>query len=73
MFLNKLLLLAVTADFVDYIEERHVKILLALHTVKDYSEEEQFVVLLLVLQDYDIVKKLRTVITDNSDINDILC
>ena len=70
---NRLLLLAVTADFVDCIEERHVKALLALRTVEGHSGEEQFAVLLPVLQDYDIIKKLRTIITDNSDINNTLC
>ena len=47
-FPNRHLLLAVTADFVDYIEEKHVKTLLALCTVKNHSEEEQFAVLLSV-------------------------
>ena len=70
---NKLLLLAVITDFVDYIKERHVKTLLALYIVKDHSEEEQFTILLSVLQDYDIIKKLETVVADNSDTNDIFC
>ena len=65
-------LLAVTADFVDCIEEKHMKTLLALQIVKDYNEKEQFAVLLSVLQDYDIVQKLETVVADNSDTNDTL-
>ncbi len=60
-------------DFVDCTEEKHVKALLALHTVKDHSGEEQFAVLLSVLQDYGIVKKLRTIVADNSGTNDTLC
>ena len=50
-----------------------MKTLLALHIMKDYNEEEQFTVLLSVLQDYDIIKKLKTIIIDNSDINNTLC
>ncbi len=60
-------------DFVDCTEEKHVKALLALHTVKDHSGEDQFTVLLFVLQDYDIFKKLGAVVADNSGINDMLC
>ena len=71
--MNRCLLLVVTADFVDLTEEKHVKILLALYKVKDHNKEEQFAVLLSVLQNYDIMKKLKAVITDNSDINDTLC
>ena len=52
---NNHLLLAVTADFVDCTEEKHMKTLLALQIVKNHNEEEQFAVLLSVLQDYDIV------------------
>jgi len=70
---NRHLLLAVTADFVDCVEEKHVKTLLVLCTVKNHSEEVQFDVLLSVIQDYDIVQKLDAVITDNSDTNDTLC
>ncbi len=70
---NQLLLLAVTADFVDYTEKKYMKILLALHIVKDHNEEAQFAVLLSVLQNYDIVQKLEAVVTDNSDTNDTLC
>jgi hypothetical protein len=70
---NRHLLLAVTADFVDYIEEKHVKALLALRTVKGHSGEEQFAVLLPVLQDYGIVQKLGAVVADNSGTNDTLC
>ena len=50
-----------------------MKALLALHTVKDHSEEAQFAVLLPVLQNYDIVQKLEAVVADNSGTNDTLC
>jgi len=40
MSLNRHLLLAVIADFVDYTKEKHVKALLALHIVKSHSEED---------------------------------
>jgi len=71
--LNRLLLLAVTADFVDCIKEKHVKILLALHIMKNHNEKKQFAVFLLILQDYNIIKKLRVIVADNFNINDILC
>ena len=41
--------------------------------MKNHNEEEQFAVLLSVLQDYNIVQKLEAVVADNSNINDILC
>jgi len=52
---NKRLLLAVTGDFINYTKEKHIKALLALCIVKGHSREEQFAVLLLVLQDYGII------------------
>ena len=71
--LNRHLLLVVTADFVNYTEEKHVKALLALCTVKGYSGEKQFAVLLFMLQDYSIVQKLGAVVADNSSTNNTLC
>jgi hypothetical protein len=70
---NRHLLLAVTADFVDYNEERLVKALLGLRAVKGHSGEDQFITLLPILQDYDIVRKLGAVVGDNSGTNDTLC
>ena len=70
---NRLLLLAVTADFVDCTEEKHMKALLALRTVKGHSGEAQFAVLLPVLHDYGIARKLGAVVADNSGTNDTLC
>ena len=73
MFLNRHLLLAVTADFVDCIEKKHMKTFFTFWIVKDYNKKEQFVVLFSVLQDYDIVQKLEAVVVDNSDTNNTLC
>ena len=50
-----------------------MKILLAFYIIKDYSEEEQFAIFFSVLQDYNIIKKLRVIVADNFNINDILC
>ena len=50
-----------------------MKILLAFQIVKNHNEKEQFAVLLSVLQDYNIVQKLKAVVADNSDTNDTLC
>ena len=73
MFLNSHFLLTVTADFVNCIEKKYMKTLLALQIVKNYNKKKQFAVLLFVLQDYDIVQKLEAVVADNSDTNDIFC
>ena len=73
MFLNNHFLLTVTADFVDCIEEKHMKTLLALQIVKNYNKKKQFIIFFSVLQNYDIVQKLETVVADNSDTNDTFC
>jgi hypothetical protein len=52
---NLYLLLAVTANFVNYNKEKLVKAFLTLCTIKDHSGEEQFITLLPILQDYNIV------------------
>ena len=70
---NKYLLIGVTADFVDCIEERHWKTLLGLRPVSGHSGEDQFEVLLPILQEYGIVRKLGAIIGDNSGTNDTLC
>ena len=73
MFLNNHFLLIVIADFVDCIEEKHMKTLFVLQIMKNHNEKKQFAVFLSVLQDYDIVQKLEAVVADNSDTNDTLC
>jgi len=70
---NRLLLVAVTGDFVDCIEEKHIKALLALRPVAGHSGEAQFDILLLIIQDFGIVRKLGAVQADNSSTNDTLC
>ena len=73
MFLNRHFLLIITADFVDCIKKKHMKTFFALQIVKNYSEKEQFIILFSVLQDYDIIQKLKAVVADNFDTNDIFC
>ena len=38
-----------------------------------HSREDQFSILLLVLKDYNIVRKFGAVITDNASLNNVLC
>ncbi len=69
---NNLLMLGITADFVDCEDEKHTKALIALPEVDGHSGEDQFKALLPVLQDYSIVRKVGAVIGDNSGTNDTL-
>jgi hypothetical protein len=50
-----------------------LKTLLGLRPVTGYSREDQFDVLLPILQEYGIVRKLGAIISDNSGTNDTLC
>jgi len=70
---NKYLLLGVTRDFIDCIEEKHSKTLLGLRLVAGHSRDNQFNVLLPLLQDYDIVQKLEAIVSNNSSTNNTLC
>jgi len=70
---NNLLLLGICAHFVEQSEEKLSKALLALRTVASHSGEEQFATLLPVLQDYGIVRKLGSIVSDNHTANDKLC
>jgi len=54
-------------------KEKHLKTLLGLRLVAGHSGDDQFDVLLPLLQDYDIVRKLRAIVGDNSSTNDTLC
>ena len=49
------------------------KALLALQKVAGHSGENQFAILLPVLEDYGIVRKLGAIIADNASTNDTLC
>jgi hypothetical protein len=70
---NRLLLLGICAHFVEEGEEKLSKALLALRTVINHSGDEQFATLLPVLQDYGIVRRLGSVVSDNASTNDTLC
>ena len=47
--------------------------MLALKQVAGHGSDDQFVILLLVLEDYGIVQKLRAIIADNAPANNVLC
>jgi hypothetical protein len=70
--LNGLLLLGIVAHFVDCFE-KYFKALIALRTITNHSGNEQFSVLLPVLQDYGIVQKLGAIVSDNASTNNTLC
>jgi hypothetical protein len=69
---NGLLLLGIVAHFVDCLE-KYFKALIALRTIANHSGDEQFSVLLPVLQDYGIVRKFGAIVGDNASTNDTLC
>ena len=46
--------------------------MLALKQVAGHGSDDQFVIL-LVLEDYGIVQKLRAIIADNAPVNNVLC
>ena len=50
-----------------------MKTLLGLRPVTGHSGEDQFDVLLPILEEYGIVRKLGAVVGDNSGTNDTLC
>jgi hypothetical protein len=70
---NRLLLLGICAHFVEEREEKLSKALLALRPVMNHSGDEQFACLLPVLQDYGIVRRLGSIVSDNASTNDTLC
>lgn len=70
---NNLLFLGVCGHFVEYNQDKVSKALLALQTVASHSGEEQFATLLPVLQEYEIIRKLGSVVSDNATTNDKLC
>ena len=69
---NQLLLLGIVAHITDH-QEQYKKALLALRPIANHSGAEQFAVLLPVLKDYSIVRKLGAVVGDNATPNDTLC
>jgi hypothetical protein len=69
---NRWLLLAICAHFTTY-DQKKQKALLALRRVPGHSGEDQFSILLPVLEDYGIVRKLGAIIADNAPPNNVLC
>jgi len=69
---NRYLFLAICAYFTTY-EQKKEKALLALKEVPGHSGEDQFSILLPVLQDYGIELKLGAIIADNTSPNNVLC
>ena len=67
-----LLLLGIVAHFIDCLK-KYFKALIALHTITNHSGDKQFSVLLPVLRDYSIVRKLRAIVSDNASTNNTLC
>ncbi len=68
---NRHLLLAICAHYTTYLLKRQ-KALLALRTVAGHSGQNQFNILLPVLQDYGVVRKLGAIIADNASPNNTL-
>jgi hypothetical protein len=69
---NRWLLLAIYAHFTTHSQKKQ-KALLALKKVPGHSGEDQFLILLPVLEDYGIVQRLRAIIADNAAPNNVLC
>jgi hypothetical protein len=69
---NQWLLLAICAHFTSY-EQKKEKALLALKKVPGHSGEDQFSILVPVLQDYGIEEKLGAIIANNAPLNNVLC
>lgn len=69
---NRWLLLAICAHFTTYSQKKQ-KALLALKKVSGHSGEDQFSILLPVLEDYGIVRQLGAIIADNASPNNVLC
>jgi hypothetical protein len=69
---NRFLLLAIVAHFTSH-DQKNRKALLALKQVAGHGSDDQFRILLPVLEDYGIVRKLGAIITDNAPLNNVLC
>jgi hypothetical protein len=69
---NRWLLLGICAHFTSC-DQKKQKALLALQKVPGHSGEDQFSILLPVLQDYGITQKLGAIIADNASTNNVLC
>ncbi len=69
---NQQLLLAICAHFILY-EQKKEKALLTLKKMPNHSGEDQFSILVSILQDYGIKKKFGAIIIDNTSLNNVLC
>src|ERR1700721_2041375 len=69
---NNWLLFGIVAHFTTY-DSKHQKALLALKKVPGHSSESMWTILLLVLEDYGIVRQLGAIVADNATTNDVLC
>ena len=69
---NRFLLLAIVAHFTTHTPKKQ-KVLLALKQVPGHNSDDQFSILLLILKEYSIVRKLRTIIADNASPNNVFC
>jgi hypothetical protein len=70
---NRLLFIAILGHFVRRSDGTRRKNLLALRQVAGHSGEEQFTVLRMVLEEYDISQDLGVITGDNAATNDTLC
>lgn len=70
---NQKLFLAVCAHFVDLESETLQKALIGLPFISSHHATTQYKALFYVLQDYDILSKIGTIISDNAPTNDKLC
>lgn len=70
---NQLLLLGICAHFIDHSSQERKKAVLALRPVAGHSGSDQFAVLLPVLEEYGIVRKVGCIMADNASTNDTLC
>jgi hypothetical protein len=69
---NRLLLLEIVIYIVNYLE-KYFKTFIVQSTITNYSRNKQFSVLFSVLQDYNIIQKLGTIIDNNTSINNTFC
>jgi hypothetical protein len=69
---NRWLILAICAHFTSC-DHKKEKALLALKKVSGHSGDNQFSILLPVLQDYGIELKLGAIVADNASPNNVLC
>lgn len=70
---NRHLFLGICAHFIERQSDKLSKALLALRTIGDHSGRTQFTILLPVLEDYNIVNKIGSIVGDNHGANDTLC